>query len=44
VEQAVNGLDSVLSVAQEGEKPTVSHPIITEQLALTEEKPASLLN
>ena len=38
VRTAVNGLDSVLSDTQEGEKALVSHPFVTGTLALPEAK------
>jgi integrase len=41
VRDAVSGLDSVLSVTQEGENALVSHPIVTAQPALPEGKPVT---
>lgn len=41
VRDAVSGPDSVLSSTQEGEKVLVSHPIVTEVLALPEAKPVT---
>jgi len=41
VRDAVSGLDSVLSVTQEGEKALVSHPLVTGTAALLERKPVT---
>jgi integrase len=41
VRDAVSGLDSVLSVTQEGEKALVSHPFVTGTPALPEIKPVT---
>jgi integrase len=41
VRDAVSGLDSVLSVTQEGEKAIVRHELVTEQPALHEGKPVT---
>jgi integrase len=41
VRDAVSGLDSVLSVTQEGEKALVSHPFVTGTPALPEGKPVT---
>jgi integrase len=41
VKQAVNGLDSVLSVTQENFKALVSHPIVTGTPELPEGKPVT---